>query len=122
MALLERQAEQGYTPLHVACQNGHQAMVEAALAGLSEEKKMALLERQAEQGYTPLHLACLDGHQAVVEAVLAGLNEDHQRRLLAAKITSGRTLAQLAQHRQHPDLFAFLTTLSRTLAGETPAK
>ncbi|EDQ85735.1 uncharacterized protein MONBRDRAFT_28916 [Monosiga brevicollis MX1] len=54
----------GHTPLHVACHEGHDNVVEMLLKhGVDAEAK-------GKGGYTPMHRACGSGHVKVVEMLL----------------------------------------------------
>ena len=57
------------SPLHIACQYGHEAVVKALVdAG-------ANVNTVNKHGWAPLHIACQYGHEAVVKALVdAGAN------------------------------------------------
>ncbi|EDQ86137.1 uncharacterized protein MONBRDRAFT_38518 [Monosiga brevicollis MX1] len=60
----EYKAENGVTPLHYACENGHAKVAEMLLKhGVDAEAKNM-------RGDTPLHNACLYGHVKLVEMLL----------------------------------------------------
>ncbi|KAL5467287.1 hypothetical protein EMCRGX_G031494 [Ephydatia muelleri] len=54
------------TPLHLACQKGHQSCVLLLLVDPSE----VVLNARDESGNTPLHLACSNGHEECAKALL----------------------------------------------------
>jgi len=56
--------EDGSTPLYIACQNGHNSVVEMLL------KKGVNIEVAIVDGSTPLHIACKNGHHEVVQILL----------------------------------------------------
>jgi hypothetical protein len=49
----------GWTPLHIACMNGHAEVVKALL------EKGAEMHAKSNSGYTPLRCACLNGHHDI---------------------------------------------------------
>jgi hypothetical protein len=54
----------GYSPLHIACENGHIEVVRLLVeAGADKDKAMA-------NGYTPLFIACQNGHVEVVRLLV----------------------------------------------------
>ena len=55
----------GMSPLHLACQEGHVAIVELLIRKLSAD-----VDLQNYLGETPLHLACREGHKGCIERLL----------------------------------------------------
>jgi hypothetical protein len=86
----------GDTPLHKACYNGHAEVVKALL------KKGADVHAKANDGYTPLHCACRNGHAEVVKALLEKGADVH------AKDIVGWTPLHWACVNGHHDIAAML--------------
>ena len=64
-AIYQRSANDGATPLYVACLNGHDAIVQI----LSEPGSM-VIDRPTNTGATPLYAACAKGHDTIVQVLL----------------------------------------------------
>ncbi len=62
---VELQAENGWTPLHIAAQEGHAAVTEELLAARCN------VDLQADDGATPLHVASANGQAAITKQLLA---------------------------------------------------
>ena len=74
-ANVNQQDIDGWTPLHLAAYNGHQAVVQALIAAGAD------VNQQDNDGRTPLHRAACYGHQEVVQALIAaGANVNQQDR------------------------------------------
>ena len=67
-AEVDRADEDGFTPLYIACQNGH---VDAARLLL---EKGAEVDRATKKGSTPLGIAQKKGHSAII-----ALLKEHQK-------------------------------------------
>jgi ankyrin repeat protein len=62
-----KEADTLNTPIHMACANGHLAVVEYLLSLLSLEEAKQLVNLANIEGNTALHWASLNGHLSVVE-------------------------------------------------------
>ena len=83
--LVDRQCNQGASPLHVACQNGHLEVVRSLLSA------GALVDLTSADGTSPLWAASHGGHVGVVRALLSsGAQVD-----LVSSCYGGGTLALL---------------------------
>lgn len=80
---------QGVSPLIVAAETGHPAMVRFLLS------KGALVERRSHDGRTALHHAAENGHEDVVEALLESEASPNQA------MNDGRTALQVAVLGEH---------------------
>ena len=79
-------SEDGWTPLFMAAQNGHEKCVELLLA------KGAAMDQANNAGATPLHVASLQDHAEVVRLLLRAV-VDHQQQ---SSIAAGRPEQELA--------------------------
>ena len=57
--------EDGFAPLHVACENGHVEIVKLLLQEGANKNQIS------KEGSTPLSLACKFGHREVVSVLFA---------------------------------------------------
>ena len=64
---MEATDENGWTPLHFACDEGHLPIVQYLLTRLLGRADLQTTDRD---GRTPLHLACRNGHRDVVQYLL----------------------------------------------------
>ena len=62
----ELQFYQGYTPIHIASENGHLSIVEYLI-----EKQNIDKDIKGRYGKTPLHYACLNGHLPIVKYLIS---------------------------------------------------
>ncbi|KXZ50418.1 hypothetical protein GPECTOR_16g592 [Gonium pectorale] len=79
-AFVHEKTEEGFTPLHMACGNGRQEVVELLLS------REAAVDATTQDGSTSLHLACMGGH---IDAALKLLEATEGA--LSADETDGRT-------------------------------
>jgi L-asparaginase II len=93
---LHAKTNDGYTPLHLACQNGHAEVVKALL------KKGADLQTKKSFGWTPLQNACENGHVEVVKALLEKGADLH------AKTNDGNTPLHYACQNGHGEMIMAL--------------
>ncbi len=61
----QAKTEDGSTPLFIACQDGHDSIVEALLGHKADVNKAS-----TDDGSTALYAACEEGHVSIVEALL----------------------------------------------------
>jgi ankyrin repeat protein len=61
---VDKTANNGYTPLCMACQQGHLPVVQALLEGGAD------VDKAMDDGATPLYIASQMGHLHVVQALL----------------------------------------------------
>ena len=61
---------EGKSPLHLACQLGHLAIVEYILESQLLHSNRSLILKADNEGKSPLHLACQHGHLAIVVYIL----------------------------------------------------
>jgi ankyrin repeat protein len=54
----------GFTPLHFACQNGHEEIVKILI------DKGADVNQATEKGFTPFYIACQNGHEEIVKLLI----------------------------------------------------
>ena len=65
--------DDGRTPLYVAAENGHDAVVKLLLApGVGLKLEANPNQAETKYGCTPLYMAAENGHEAVVKLLLAG--------------------------------------------------
>ncbi len=69
----------GATPLFMACQNGHVAIVDALLVNGAD------VNQASHDGTTPLYIACQNGHVAIVDALLVKGADVNQRAIMALR-------------------------------------
>ncbi|MEN6625295.1 MAG: M56 family metallopeptidase [Candidatus Sumerlaeia bacterium] len=86
----------GFTPLHMAAQNGHLDTVKLLIG------KGADVSARSETGLTPLHLAAQGGHGETAEAIIAAGAD------VNAKDNSGNTPLTLASEKGHQQLAGML--------------
>lgn len=61
---VKQTGKNGFTPLHVACQNGHEEVVKILV------DKVDNVNQANKNGFTPLIVACQDGHEEVVKILI----------------------------------------------------
>jgi ankyrin repeat protein len=61
---VKQTGKKGFTPLHVACQNGHEEIVKILV------DKVDNVNQANKNGFTPLIVACQDGHEKVVKILI----------------------------------------------------
>ena len=87
----------GWTPLHMACLDGHLDIARMFIeAG-------ALVDIRGEDGWTPLHWACLFGHLEVVRCLVEEGHAD-----MHAVDDDGETPMAWTQRRGKSDVVAYL--------------
>ena len=100
-----RTAEDGYTPLYVCCNFGHDAIAHYLLEAGADKDLVNI------DGFTPLHIAALKGHVAVVRVLLdAGANKNVRRICRSCEVGSG-VRARTVVVRGVPDIDAGTTPL-----------
>lgn len=91
MALLNKgvyvnaKGDKNYTPLHAACLNGHNAIVNLLL-----KQKGVELDAKNEQGLCPLYLACAQGFSEIIKNLLKS-GAQPSCAMLHEAITTGKT-------------------------------
>ena len=90
----------GSTPLHFACQNGHLNVIQYLIT----ECKCDPMSKN-NNGSTPLHLACLNGHLDVVQYLITECKCDPM-----SKNNNGSTPLHLACLNGHLDVVQYLVT------------
>jgi hypothetical protein len=98
--------DDGITPLFMAAQNGHRAVVKLLLA----DSRLDINKARTDNGATPLLVAAGNGHHAVVQLLLADSRLDINKR----SIHLGLTALDVAAHSGHVGCVVFLATDART--------
>ena len=78
----------GFTPLHIASQNGHLDVVNFLISSRGS------INQADNRGWTPLHLASQNGHLAIAKVLIVhGANYDHKNKY-------GRTPVDVANNNE----------------------
>ena len=93
-AVVDAVANGGWTPLYIACANGHEATVRLLL------ERGAAIDK-SDDGETPLHIASSEGHVEVVRKLL-------ERGADKELLFNGSTALDLARAQNHEAVCALL--------------
>ena len=71
--LLKRNGKDGKTPLHVAAEEGCQALIGLIKDALTKKSFVVLVFTQDNYGYTPIDVAAINGHDRTIKLLLQDL-------------------------------------------------
>uniref|UniRef100_A0A1X7SYM1 Uncharacterized protein n=1 Tax=Amphimedon queenslandica TaxID=400682 RepID=A0A1X7SYM1_AMPQE len=107
--LVNVQAKDGNTPLHLACRRGRKDMVSLLLETSLSNNNLLITNKE---GQTPLHLAAASGHENTAKALLSSVTGSSVHiEVLTAIDNKGCTVLHTACSNGHIDMFRYLASI-----------
>ncbi len=112
---VNKQNDEGWTPVIIAAGMGQVKFIKALLQGLSDEDRITYLNKANKYGYTPLYVAVCQKQAKVIKVLLEGLSPKDRLTYLHMAHNDGDTPLYIAAQNGHVEV---ITELLKDLTTE----